>query len=83
MGGDIVTTSGFPHEPLLTGNREAKIVVVVLFGVGFLGMGALVISNAPAVTQEMAGIRRGRTDLPEDRCGPVDASGLESVILVT
>ena len=34
-------------------------VAVILFGllgVGFLGMGALVISNAPAVTQEMAGI---------------------------
>lgn len=34
-------------------------VAVGLFGVlgvGFFGMGALVISNAPAVTQEMAGI---------------------------
>ena len=34
-------------------------VAVVLFGVagvGFLAMGALVMSNAPAITQEMAGI---------------------------
>lgn len=32
------------------------VVLFGVFGVGFLGMGALVISSAPAVTQEMAGI---------------------------